>query len=179
MGTKLSTTIERELIVSLARNEEHAFEDLYEQYSVSLYNIVCQILKDERMAEDVMQEAFLKIWMNIRTYNDLKGSLFTWMLNIARNTAIDILRKQYVRHDLWGEIGREAATIAFSDLCPGHKDLWELVDQLRPERQKVIYMVYVQGYTHEEVAVKLCVPLGTVKSRVRSALMELRILYTN
>ena len=83
---------EEELVTALKRNERIAFEFLYDHYSGALFNIISKTLRDEEKAADVLQESFLKIWKNIASYNPEKGRLFTWIMNIARNGAIDAVR---------------------------------------------------------------------------------------
>ncbi|GAB3175016.1 RNA polymerase sigma factor [Telluribacter humicola] len=174
MATKLFSYSEPELIASLQRNERQAFEYLYDHYSGCLYSIICKIIRDENKAEDAMQETFLKIWKNIRSYNSEKGSLFTWMLNIARNTAIDMLRVDNRRGNQLDGLDSTYVQIATYQPQPYTFDLRDLVGQLRPERKLLLDMVYFQGYTHEEVSQELCLPLGTIKSRIRTAIQDLR-----
>ena len=85
---------QEELLPLLLRKEERAFTQLYDMYSKSLFSIITNLIKDREEAEDVLQEVFVKIWKNIDTYNQSKGRLYTWMLNITRNTAIDKLRSK-------------------------------------------------------------------------------------
>ncbi len=85
---------QEELLPLLLRKEEKAFTTLYDMYSKSLFSIITNLIKDREEAEDVLQEVFVKIWKNIDSYNQSKGRLYTWMLNITRNTAIDKLRSK-------------------------------------------------------------------------------------
>ena len=175
-----STFTEPELIALLKCNNKEAFEYLYDHYSSALYGIILKIVKDEDKAADVMQDAFLKIWKHMGSYNSEKGTLFTWILNVARNTAIDKLRVEVktenaVSWDNVREIDLTSATIfnpTFTTI-----DLRAIVSTLLPERKLLIEMVYFQGYTHEEVSEKLSLPIGTVKSRVRKSLQELRTVF--
>ncbi|WP_247237263.1 RNA polymerase sigma factor [Telluribacter sp. SYSU D00476] len=177
MATKLFSYSESELIASLQRNERHAFEYLYDHYSGCLYSIICKIIRDETRAEDAMQETFLKIWKSIKSYNSEKGSLFTWMLNIARNTAIDALRVDSKRGNLYDGLDSTLVQMAMYQPITYTFDLQDLVERLRPERKLLVDLVYFQGYTHEEVSEKLSLPLGTIKSRIRTALQELRVVF--
>jgi len=175
-----STFTEFELIASLKLNNRDAFEYLYDRYSSALFGIILKIVKDEDKAADVMQDAFLKIWKNINSYNSEKGSLFTWILNIARNTAIDKLRMEVktmtsVNWDQVKEIDL-TPTVIYNPI-PATIDLRAIVGHLLPERKLLIELVYFQGYTHEEVSEKLSLPLGTVKSRIRKSLQELRVVF--
>ncbi|WP_221393987.1 RNA polymerase sigma factor [Dyadobacter sp. NIV53] len=179
MNNKSSLT-ETELVLRLKGNNREAFELLYDRYSPALYGIIMKIVKDEDKAADVMQDAFLKIWKNMNSYNSDKGSLFTWILNVARNTAIDKLRtdvktKNILNLDYVSE--NDLGTSSIFIPLPATIDLRTIVEKLLPEKKLLIEMVYFQGYTHEEVSEKLSLPLGTVKSRIRKSLQELRNIF--
>jgi RNA polymerase sigma-70 factor (ECF subfamily) len=178
---KKSTYTQQELILLLRNNSREGFEYLYDHYSPALYGIILKIVKDEDRATDVLQDAFLKIWKNITGYNVEKGTLFTWILNIARNTAIDKLRVE-VKTDkvlnLENITETELSNVAIFNPSPSLMDVRDIVETLLPERKILIDMVYFQGYTQEEASQKLNLPLGTVKSRVRKALQELRDIFS-
>lgn len=168
---------ESELIALLKSNNKAAFEYLYDHYAPALYGIVCKIVKDKNIAEDVMQDSFLKIWKNISLYNAGKGTLFTWILNVARNTAIDSIRadakfQYHLKWDLVSETDYVPAMIS----NPSYHliDLNSGIKKLVAERKEIVELVYFAGYTHEEACEHLALPLGTVKSRIRTALQELR-----
>lgn len=175
-----SAYTEHELISSLKCNSKEAFEYLYDHYASALYGIVMKIVKDEEKAADVMQDSFLKIWKNIGSYNTEKGTLFTWILNIARNTAIDRLRLDLKKEKAvsWDTVlESEMGNNVIFNPIPGTIDIRAIVSSLLPEKSVLIDLVYFQGYTHEEVSDKLSLPLGTVKSRIRKALNELREIF--
>ncbi len=178
--TAKQTYTEATLVSLLKSNDRSAFEYLYDNYSSALYGIIVKIVKDEERACDAMQDTFLKIWKNIGHYNSEKGTLFTWILNIARNTAIDKLRVEMKKERVIQlELVRDGDLISstiFNPL-PATMDLRSIVERLLPERKLLIEMVYFQGYTHEEVSERLSLPLGTVKSRIRKALRELREIF--
>lgn len=167
---------EEELVSALKRNERTAFEFLYDHYSGALFNIISKTLRDEERAADVLQESFLKIWKNIASYNPEKGRLFTWIMNIARNGAIDAARAEG-RKPAMSDI-EETAVLnerdSYEDSQTVSSDMKAIIDMLRPERKILIDMAYFQGYTHEEISDELSIPLGTVKSRIRTALQELK-----
>lgn len=168
---------EDELVASLKRNEKQAFTYLYDHYSGALYGIIYKILRNEETAADVMQEVFVKIWRKINDYDPARGRLFTWMMNIARNSSIDQLRKEkYPLDDLEDHL---QAVDQRTHYQPNTHtlDLRDLMQKLKPERQILLDMVYLQGYTQEEAAAKLEMPLGTVKSRIRSALQDLKLYF--
>lgn len=161
---------------SLKQNDRAAFEYLYEHYSGALFSVITKVLRDNEKAEDVMQDAFLKIWKNIASYDPAKGRLFTWMLNIARNSAIDAVRSEKRKpgmDDVTEQIDRNDQNATYQP-SPSTLDLKALVDTLRPERKILLDLVYFQGYTQEEASQELNVPLGTVKSRLRTALKDLK-----
>lgn len=174
------TYTEQELILSLKNNNRGAFEYLYDHYASALYGIILKIVKDDEKAADVMQDSFLKIWKNIGSYNVEKGSLFTWVLNVARNTAIDRLRLDVKKEKSvnWDYVAESdlSPSVIFNPI-PAIIDIRAIVSRLLPEKSLLIDLVYFQGYTHEEVSEKLSLPLGTVKSRIRKALAELREIF--
>ncbi|HET6245062.1 MAG: sigma-70 family RNA polymerase sigma factor [Bacteroidetes bacterium] len=173
------TYSEQELVDLLKKKDKEAFSYLYDKYSGALFGVVIKILSDQELAEDVLQEAFVKIWQAMESYDAKKGSLFTWMLNIARNKSIDKLRSKKTRPEIQ-DIDQSVYTI---DKSQNHQNniqtigMREVVNKLGPEYQKVIHAIYFSGYTHEEASKELNIPLGTVKTRVRAALKELRKLF--
>lgn len=168
---------ERELLEMLRRQDRKAFNYLYDNYSDALYGVVLKVVRTEETAQDLLQEIFVKIWKNIAQYDATKGRLFTWMLNIARNTSIDYLRVNRLEiQDIDSSVYAVEQNQSIYDELTG-KELREIVSQLKPEQQTLIEMVYWGGYTHEEAAQRLEMPLGTVKTRVRSALRDLRKIF--
>ena len=175
MSTKL-TYEENELIASLRKKDEGAFSYLYEHYSGALYGVIKQIVTDSELSNDVLQETFVNIWKRIESYDETKGRLFTWMLNIARNAAIDKTRSKGFQQSQ-RQIPLDGETIQPS-VRPGIDDygLKKLILKLKDEQRLLIDLSYFQGYTHEQIATALHIPLGTVKTRIRSALTQLRAL---
>ncbi len=174
MGVKMPKYNEGELLEMLRRQDRKAFNYLYDNYSDALYGVVLKVVRTEETAQDLLQEIFVKIWKNIAQYDASKGRLFTWMLNIARNTSIDYLRVNRLEiQDIDSSVYAVEQNQSIYDELSG-KELREIVSQLKPEQQTLIEMVYWGGYTHEEAAQRLEMPLGTVKTRVRSALRDLR-----
>ena len=175
MSTKL-TYEEHELVASLRKKEEEAFSYLYEHYSGALYGVIKQIVGDVELGNDVLQETFVNIWRRIESYDEAKGRLFTWMLNVARNAAIDKIRSKGFRQSQ-RQIPLDGETIQTS-VRPGIDDygLKKLILKLKDEQRLLIDLSYFQGYSHEQIATALHIPLGTVKTRIRSALTQLRAL---
>jgi RNA polymerase sigma factor (sigma-70 family) len=167
---------EHELIASLRKKDDEAFSYLYEHYSAALYGVVKQIVGDAELSNDVLQESFVNIWRRIESYDETKGRLFTWMINVARNAAIDKTRsKGFQQSQL--QIPLDGEVIQPS-VRPGIDDygLKKLILKLKDEQRLLIDLSYFQGYTHEQIATALHIPLGTVKTRRRSALTQLRAL---
>lgn len=153
---------------------------LYDNYSAALFGIICRIVQDEDAARDLLQDTFIKIWRNVLNYDAAKGRLFTWMLNIARNTAIDFLRVSHPGESIQNQpeiVDTIDQQRGGGQLNPDTLDVSEKVTQLNPIYQELIDLVYFKGLTHEEVSQRLNMPLGTVKTRVRAALQELKKIY--
>ncbi len=165
-------------MLSLQHREKIAVEALYDMYSASLFGVISRIINDTAIAEDVLQETFVKIWHSFSSYSSEKGRLFTWMVNIARNLAIDKIRsKDFKNQNKNQEIENNVTFIdeqrntVYKPELMGIKDL---VQTLKPEQKLIIELVYFKGYTHVEAAEELGIPLGTIKTRLRMAILELR-----
>ncbi len=177
MSKKISLP-EEELVHALRNHEKIAIEALYDMYSASLYGIISRIVIDVHTSEDVLQETFVKIWNSFSNYSAEKGRLFTWMANIARNMAIDKIRSkdfknQLKNHELENNVTfiDEQKNTVYKPELMGIKNL---VETLRPEQKSILDLVYFKGYTHAEAAEELSIPLGTIKTRLRMAIQELR-----
>lgn len=129
-------------------------------------------------AEDILQEVFIKIYHHIGNYDVFKGRLYTWMLQIARNTAIDTLRSKEFQKTTKIHSLDESVNNGIKDLSSvsnvDNLGLDKVISSLNEDQQKVINMAYFQGYTQEEISKELGIPLGTVKTRVRNGLIQLR-----
>ena len=162
----------------MKNKDQAAFARLYDSYSGAIYSIILQIVNDEELASDILQEVFINIWRKIEMYDAEKGRLFTWMLNIARNASIDMLRSRGYRNSKKNQSIQENVDIT----VPGNTEqmnvdsigLKKLLEKLKPEQRVLIDLSYFKGYTHEEIAEQENIPLGTVKTRIRNALIQLR-----
>lgn len=173
-GTKYT---EEQLIVLLNEQNNDGFNYLYDHYSGALFTIINQIVPDKDTAGDVLQEVFINIWRKINTYDATKGRLFTWMLNIARNAAIDKIRSKGYRDIQKHQplLENESSTMSMSsNPLVSDVGLKKLLTKLNEESRKLIDLSYFQGFTHEEIAKMLGIPLGTVKTRIRTAIIQLR-----
>ena len=158
--------------------DEKAFAYLYDQYSGALYSVVNKVLPDKELANDVLQTVFINIWRRFDSYDPTKGRLFTWMLNIARNAAIDEMRSKGYNNNRKNQPLAESNEVAGGGNGPAIQDsgLSKVIGQLKEEWRVLLDLAYYQGFTHEEIAKVMDLPLGTVKTRIRAALIHLRTL---
>jgi len=174
---KLNYT-EEELVALLKNKDMVAYNVLYDNYSASLYGIITRIVPAEEIAQDILQDVFVKIWKSIDRYDKTKGRLYTWMLNIARNSSIDYARSkqsklenkiQDIDNSVY-EVNMQNSTAINTDVIGVKEEVIKLKDDYRV----LIDLIYFKGFTQEETAKQLNIPLGTVKTRVRLAIIELR-----
>lgn len=167
----------------LVARDEAVMAKLYDMYSAALFGVISRIVRSDDAAKDVLQDAFIKIWRYGAKYDSSKGRLFTWMLNVSRNAAIDATRRS--GYKMSAEI--QSATVDVDiehgkmTQAPMNVDvigLKQKVAQLKPDLKEVIDLLYYSGYTQSEAAEKLGMPLGTLKTRARKAVRELRDLMT-
>lgn len=172
---------EDELVSRLFNKDKAAFSYLYDNYAAALYGVVYRIVQDEETAQDALQEAFVKIWNSFQQYDKTKGKLFTWMVNIARNLAIDTTRSKGFKNQnknldldkVVGFVDSQKST-SFNTEQIGLK---AMVEKLKPEHRELIDLAYFGGYTQAEIAEELNIPLGTVKTRMRMAIIHLREIF--
>ena len=176
--TKKISLTEEDLVRALKGKETIAIQALYDMYSGALLGVISRIIQQPEVAEDLLQETFIKIWNSADSYDSTKGRLFTWMINLARNLSIDKIRSKDFRNsnknqDIENNVDfiDSQRKITFNADTLGLRDM---VTALKPEFNDVLNMVYFKGYTHVEAAEELNLPLGTVKTRIRMAIMELR-----
>jgi len=176
----LGTTItynEQELVSLLRDRDNRAFAYLYDNYSGALYGIILQILDNTELSNDVLQEVFINIWRKIESYDPTKGRLYTWMLNIARNASIDTLRSKSFQNSQKNQSFPENVDGLAAGVSQPNIDnigLKKTLEKLKSEQRVLIDLAYFKGYTHEEIADIEGIPLGTVKTRIRTALQQLR-----
>lgn len=172
-----------ELVIGLQNKSEEAFSVLYDDYAAALFGIAFKIVRNKMTAEELLQDVFVKIWKHIDTYDATKGTLFTWMLNITRNTCKDYFRTKHYHYQTL--IVQEELNDIPSEYIPQatsyQAENWEmqqLTQKLPPKYKEIIDLLYIYGYSQEQIAQKLNIPLGTVKTRSRDALRQLRNIYT-
>lgn len=171
-----------ELIIGLQTKSKAAFSNLYDNYAAALYGVTYRMVHNREIAEELLQDIFIKIWARIDTYNPTKGTLFTWMLNITRNTCKDYFRsKHYHYQTLVSENDLEHLNIsdtAQTTYQDENIDLFQLTQNLDLKYKEIIDLVYIYGYTQEEASKMLKIPIGTIKTRSRIAIKALRDLYS-
>lgn len=179
MYSKITYT-ETELVTLIKERDQKAFAYLYDNYSKALFYVINKIISNQEVSEDVLQNTFLKIWDNFASYDPEKGRLYTWMLNIARNMAIDSTRS---KHEKIKSKIQEQSDIVYhknklyvEDTAHELIGLNNIVCQLKEDQRELIDLAYYQGYTQKEISDTLNIPLGTVKTKVRQALLLLREL---
>jgi len=169
---------EEELVTGLQSRDQQAFSYLYDNYAAALNGIIYRMVENRELAEDILQEAFIKIWNNFSSYDMGKGRLFTWMLNLTRNLTIDTLRSKGYKKQ--GKISGDENTVSnYTDdsRIAERFDAMGLRKQLanlKPEQRSIIDLAYFNGYTQDEISKEMGIPLGTVKTRMRTAILELR-----
>lgn len=176
----LKLTIDQDELIRLLRNRERkGFDILYDTYSGALLGVIMQMVTPRETAEDVLQEAFVKIWKYVDSFDPAKASLYTWMLNITRNTALDMIKSKGYRkaaqnqsldNVVYNNHAREPAPVTSAS----SPDLRDVLGMLDPDKKALISQAYFEGYTQAEIAENMGIPLGTVKTRMRNALQKLR-----
>ncbi|MBD3724050.1 MAG: RNA polymerase sigma factor [Flavobacterium sp.] len=172
---------QEKLIASLLNKDNESFTLLYDNYSKSLYGVIFNLVKNKEEAEDILQEVFVKIWSNIDTYNESKGRLYTWMLNITRNTTIDKLRSKGFNNSQ-----KNLSIDNFVYMFEDHSSklvnrldvlgIKKFIEKLKPKCIQLIELLFFQEYTQQEVSDELEIPLGTVKTQSRNCINELRTM---
>ncbi|WP_296383047.1 sigma-70 family RNA polymerase sigma factor [Winogradskyella sp.] len=166
------------LVKQFQNKDQVAFEKLYDMYSKSIHGVVYNIVKDSDIADELMQDVFIKAWNKADTYSSKKGRFFTWILNIARNTAIDKTRsktykqsKQNLNADFFVDIIKSNDNLDASTDAIGIK---KFVTNLGQKCKEVIELLYFKGFTQKEASEELQMPIGTIKTRNRSCIQQLR-----
>lgn len=168
---------EDQLVSRLKNQDREALSYVYDKYGAALYGIANRIVNDTEVSREVVQDVFLKIWNKIDSYDASKGKFFTWILNIARNEAINKIRSKEIKRSIKTDsIDNYVYSVEDNETESKIEGLGvrELITKLEPDQQFVLKKVYFEGYSHSEVAKDFEIPLGTVKSRLRAALKLLR-----
>ncbi len=168
-------TMEEKIIALLQEQNSTAISLLYDNYAPALFGVIIKVVRSHEVAEQVLQDTFVKVWKNSAGYDRSKGKLFTWLINIARNTAIDATRTSYYKHfSKTEDIDTLFAVKSDTEIHPEHIGLQQIVETLDDKYRILIEKIYFEGYTQKEIEEELGIPLGTVKTRLRYAINELR-----
>jgi len=163
------------LISRIRAGEEDALATLHDRYAQVVYSVALRVLGDTTQAEDVLQEIFLQLWRNPETFDSNRGSLGAWLAVIARHRAIDQLRRRRPETDIEDVVVSVDSNLEqMADRNMTVARVRSAVEQLPPEQRKPLELAFFQGLTHTEIAARTGEPLGTVKTRIRAALLSLR-----
>ena len=174
----MSTLLEKHIVELLQERNEKAISLLYEHYGDTLLGVANKVVRDEELAQDVLQESFVKIWKKSDSYDVSKAKLFTWLFRITRNTAIDKLRSVNTKSDKEIQIDvSDVYNLGVNSTRPELMDVSENLDKIEPKYQIVLDALFFQGMTQQEASDELGIPLGTIKSRLKIGLRELRKIY--
>ncbi|MCW2120042.1 RNA polymerase sigma factor [Flavobacterium sp. 7A] len=169
---------QEELLVLIYKKDDKAFTHLYDMYSKSLFAVINVLVRNTEEAEDVLQDVFVKIWKNMDSYNESKGRFYTWILNIARNTSIDKLRSKNFNNSQKNLSTDNFVNQLEDSTKLGNKvdtiGIQEFVKRLKPKCIQIIDLLFFKGYTQQEAAEELAIPLGTVKTHNRNCINDLR-----
>jgi len=180
MNNDFTNLTEKEIVLLLHQRDLRGMNALYDQYGNYIFGLICKIIKHDDIAETVLQDTFLKVWNQIELFSIEKGRFITWVINIARNTAIDMTRSKNYKQTL-NLISLENVpantNITNIGVRMENLDIRDIVSGLDQKYYEVIELIYFKGFTHVEVAEELDIPLGTVKGRVRKAFKDLREIF--
>jgi RNA polymerase sigma-70 factor, ECF subfamily len=167
------------LLAAVAKGDQAAFQRLYEATRAKLYGVLLRILGKPEVADDVMQETYLKVWNSAGKFDPTIASPITWMVAIARNRAIDIVRQ---KGDVSFEESPEAMNVAADappplarrEMTEELRRLLSCLGKLDPEKQRIVLLAYYSGWSREQLAKKLDIPVNTIKTWLRRSLLEIR-----
>jgi len=176
----MSALLEKHIVELLQERNDKAISLLYEHYGDTLYGVAYKVVRDEELAQDVLQESFVKIWKKSDSYDATKAKLFTWLFRITRNTAIDKLRSINTKTEREIQIDiSNVYTVGIHSTKPELLDVRENLDKIDNKYQIVLDALFFQGMTQQEASEELDIPLGTIKSRLKIGLRELKKIYGN
>lgn len=179
----MSETPIKILLQQIQSGDEDALLSLHDQFATPVYSVAYRVLGDTQDAEEVTQDVFLKLWDKARSFDPDKGKFISWLLTIARRSAIDLLRKRQRREPPEYSISMDAAPYLW-ETGPGKEDISDLqrsllgvMGELPDEQRDAIYLAYFHGMSHSDIATHLNKPLGTVKSHIRLGMQKLRSIW--
>ncbi len=166
---------DKELVSRVRAGDQNAMGTLYDRYSPLVYAVGLRVLADTAAAEDVLQEVFMQLWRNPARFDASRGSLGAWLAVIARNRAIDALRKRRYESDIEDiVVSVEPDLASEADRSRAAKNVRDVLNGMHPAQRQALEMAFYEGLTHREIAAKVGEPLGTIKTRIRAGLLALR-----
>jgi RNA polymerase sigma-70 factor (ECF subfamily) len=168
-----------ELLARIGSGDQHALETLHERFSPGMYSVAMRVTRSERLSQEAVQDAFMAVWQGPSRYDPARGSLGPWMFTLARYKAIDAVRREAAAKRQTAEVDLELYE-APDDV---HDEVWrglrrerlnEAIRGLPEDQRRALSLAFIQGLTHVEVAEREAIPLGTAKTRIRTALLRLR-----
>jgi RNA polymerase sigma-70 factor (ECF subfamily) len=179
-GRQYLILADEELISLVEESDAEAFATLYDRHSRAAFSLAHRMMGERQASEDLMQDAFLKVWRGASSYRAERGSVRTWILSIVHNRGIDQIRSQASRRRTQDKIEasapRSQPSDAFAETWRNSRrdQVREALNTLPPEQLKILELAYFSGYTHVEISELLRLPLGTVKGRMRLGLKKIR-----
>jgi len=170
-----TTISDKELVSRVRAGDQNAVGTLYDRYSPLVYAVGLRVLADSAAAEDVLQEVFMQLWRNPARFDASRGSLGAWLAVIARNRAIDALRKRRYESDIEDiVVSVEPDLASEADRSRAAKNVRVVLNGMHSSQRQALEMAFFEGLTHTEIAAKTGEPLGTIKTRIRAGLLALR-----
>lgn len=181
-----STTSDLEIMKKVASYDSKALEALYNRYSTILYTLIKTIVSDEKLAEEVLSEVFVIIWRKVNRFDFKRGNVYTWLITLARNKAVDTIRakrsgvENKAYNDIYEDkfiipvIRSDGKALELKDALNRTVKMQKAMEDLTDAQQYVIHLAYFEGLTESEIATKLNIPVTTVKSKIRIALTNLK-----
>lgn len=169
--------------IRAAARDPALLEWLYGRHSAAVYGYLRRVLPDEQAAEDILQEVFLQLWRTLPAYDPEQGPLRPWLMAMARSRAVDHLRRYRAEAGRWGDVAEAAGLEPVAPEGVGDEHhvtraaLRQAIRRLPVEQRRALYAVYYRGLSHKDAALRLLVPLGTLKGRLRLSLRHLRRLF--
>jgi RNA polymerase sigma-70 factor, ECF subfamily len=174
-ATRFKSAEDEELLQRVRSRDQKSMTDLFDRYGSMVYSVALRVLKDPGNAEDVMQDIFFQLWENPQAFNAGRGSLGAWLLVVARNRSIDSLRRRRPSDSVDDVVLASSTNLASEAERNGMMEKVRVVlSSLPSDQQKSLELAYFEGLSHSEIAAQTGDPLGTVKTRIRSALMTVR-----
>jgi RNA polymerase sigma-70 factor (ECF subfamily) len=180
-----SDPIDLSLLQRIAARDTAALAELYDRHSRLLFGLILRIVRDRAEAEEILQEAFVRVWTRVETYDARMGGPLPWIVRVARNFAIDRLRARQTRAavNTPAPDGHVSETVPDADVqnpeaavldAERRQALSHAMATLPPEQRHLIEAAFFEGYTHSELARRFGLPLGTVKTRIRAGMIAMR-----